>query len=270
MIIFSIVFGAAIFTACDGGTQSGGQEQDLPKTYTLSQTALTLERGDSYQLTVSPSPMGETLLWETSNANVATVSMGEIYAKSVGEATVTMKVGDAEYTCDVTVIDLIVKNATITLPRYTANVPVGTVETFEADLIVNDEIETETVTWSVVGSADGVIDADDYTVDGNKISLRYDTVGTVTVTASYGETVAVYTVYVAPQTREKLSVPTALTVENETVSWTAVPNATKYGVKIKDHAEETVTGTSFINGEILRNDGEYEISVRAIADPSSA
>jgi len=240
------------------------QEQEI--TYTLSKSAVTIARGETYQLTMSPIPKSK-VTWSSSDETVATVVNGEIRGVSVGTADIKGSIGGKDYVCKVMVTAIHVYNANITLPRYQATLPIGTEETFEAQLIVNESIQTETVMWTVQGSSDGVISEDDYTIIGNKIAISYKNVGEVTITATYGETEATYFVHVSPLIKDELSIPTGLTVQDETLSWTSVENAVAYGVKVNDLAEEIVEGTTFSNSQILREDGSYVVKVRAIANP---
>lgn len=73
----------------------------------LDQTTLTLDVGDSAQLTATLSPNNATnklVTWSTSNSNVS-VSGGKVTAKTAGSAIVTVTTADGGYTaqCNVTV-----------------------------------------------------------------------------------------------------------------------------------------------------------------------
>ena len=262
-----LLFAAAGFAACEkkGGPDDPAKPQE--QTYTLSQSELTLERGASYQLTVSPMPTNKEVKWASDNETVATVSSyGEVRAEAVGTAAISVTIDDNKYECSVTVTEMTVRSAYIAFPKYSANVPKGTSETFSASLDLDGEGDKgEKVTWSVTGSSAGVISAEDYAFDGNTISLHYNNVGTVTVTARYREAEASYIVNVFPTDRQALAAPQNLKVEEEVVEWEPVANAVRYGVRIENYPEEIVTGTSFTNSEVLREYGEYKVSVRAIA-----
>lgn len=73
--------------------------------YTLDNTTLSLEEGQTQQLTVISSLDNEfTVEYETSDLNVATVSAsGLVTAVKAGTATITAKVDGKELTCEVTV-----------------------------------------------------------------------------------------------------------------------------------------------------------------------
>lgn len=75
---------------------------------TLDQSALTLDKGATAQLTATLSPADATseISWESSDANVATVKDGLVTAVGAGNATITAQESSAGYTalCSVTVV----------------------------------------------------------------------------------------------------------------------------------------------------------------------
>lgn len=269
IIISSLLFSVALTAGIASCNKDSGKKPEQPTEiiYTLSDSELSIVCGEKYQLTMSPIPQGK-VTWTSSNEAVATVKNGEVFGVSVGTADIKGTMEGKEYVCKVTVGEMRVNGATITLPRYQANLPVGSAETFEAQLVVNNTVLTETVTWTVQGSDEDVISEDDYTVNGNEITVEYKNVGIVVFTATYGETEANYVVYVMPLEKEELSVPEGLSVQGEILSWTAVENAVAYGIRINDLAEVIVEETSFTNAKLLRENGSYQICVRAIADPT--
>lgn len=74
----------------------------------LDNSQLTLEEGKSSTLTATIEPAdaaeGKDLVWNTSNADVATVDKGTVTAVAAGEATITVAVGEKKAECKVTVI----------------------------------------------------------------------------------------------------------------------------------------------------------------------
>ena len=72
----------------------------------LDKTSLELMIGDSETLVASVEPAGstDTVVWETSDAAVATVTDGVVKAVGAGEATITAKAGDQKAECKVTVL----------------------------------------------------------------------------------------------------------------------------------------------------------------------
>ena len=83
-------------TAADGGGASGScyvtvHENVLVSDVTLSQTSLSLEKGDTATLSATVSPTNATnkaLTWSSSNSSVASVSGGTVTAVSGGSATI--------------------------------------------------------------------------------------------------------------------------------------------------------------------------------------
>lgn len=68
----------------------------------LNKTKLTLKKGQTYQLKLSPDQ--KKVKWSSSKKNVVSVSKkGKLTAKKAGNATITAKVGKKKYTCKVTV-----------------------------------------------------------------------------------------------------------------------------------------------------------------------
>jgi hypothetical protein len=79
---------------------------EVPATgITLSQTAQTLTKGDSYRLTteLTPSNTTDAVSWTSSNSDIASVSGGTVYANRVGTATITATCGSVKAECVVTV-----------------------------------------------------------------------------------------------------------------------------------------------------------------------
>lgn len=73
---------------------------------TLNQSALSLETGEKATLTATVSPANatnKTVVWSSSDEQVATVKGGEVSALSAGTATITAAAGGKTATCTVTV-----------------------------------------------------------------------------------------------------------------------------------------------------------------------
>lgn len=73
----------------------------------LNATSLNLQKGKSYTLKVGYNPSNTTdsksVKWTTSNANIATISNGNVVAKGAGTATITANVNGKKATCTVKV-----------------------------------------------------------------------------------------------------------------------------------------------------------------------
>ena len=72
---------------------------------TLNQSTLTFTTAKSQTLvaTVAPSNTTDTIVWKSSNKNVATVADGVVVPITIGECTITATCGDYSATCAVTV-----------------------------------------------------------------------------------------------------------------------------------------------------------------------
>ena len=94
-----------------------------PTSVSLNKTSLSLNKGDTYTInaTVSPSnATNKTVIWTTSNSNVATVSGGKITAKGVGTATITAKTSNGKTaSCKVTVYNPLTNNSKISATSVT-------------------------------------------------------------------------------------------------------------------------------------------------------
>lgn len=80
------------------------KEPVTPVDYQLSDSEISLKVGEQKTVSVSPSPEG-SVVWESSDANVATVSDGVVSAIAKGTATISCKIDgvDEALTCVVTV-----------------------------------------------------------------------------------------------------------------------------------------------------------------------
>ena len=118
----------------------------------LNSTSITLNAGETKQLTATISPSNATdksVSWSSSNSSVAQVSSsGLVTAKSAGSATITCKASDGsgtKVTCSVTVKAATVEPTGITLP-YSKTVKVGS--SFTMTYTLTPSNATTTLTWS--------------------------------------------------------------------------------------------------------------------------
>ncbi len=89
-----------------GSDSSGGGQTVAVSEVSLDETALALEIGESYTLTVTVKPADATdrdVEWSTDDAAVATVSGGRVTAVGEGQAVITAEAGGKSATCTVTV-----------------------------------------------------------------------------------------------------------------------------------------------------------------------
>ena len=80
---------------------------------TLSASSLTFTAAETRTLTATVIPIDctDAVTWETSNANIATVSDGVVTVKSNGSCIITAKCGEQSATCDVTVSGFVTDHA---------------------------------------------------------------------------------------------------------------------------------------------------------------
>ena len=182
--------GSAIITAKSGNVQAKCEVTVNPirvASIKLSQTSITINKGDVYNLTATVSPedaADKTVTWESSNTNVATVENGKITAVGVGSATITAKSGKVQAKCEVTVNPVEVTAITLnqTLVRLTQGKTYNLIAT-----IAPSNATDKTVTWE--SSNTNVA-----TVENGKITAVG--VGSATITAKSGNVQAVCTVRV--------------------------------------------------------------------------
>ncbi len=105
LIIFSLCISLSL--ACGFAACGGEEDTGIPvASVGFNKNVLELEVGETYKLnaTVLPSnATDKTLIWSSSDSDVASVSDGLITAKKEGEAEITAKSGNKQAVCTVTV-----------------------------------------------------------------------------------------------------------------------------------------------------------------------
>ena len=220
---------------------------------TLDKATLELVEGDEATLEATVKPddaTDKTVVWSTSNADVATVSDGKVVAVAPGSATITAQAGDQSAICTVTVEKRFIPVTSVTLDKATLEL----VEGDEATLVATvkpDDATDKTVTWSTSNAAVA-------TVSGGKVVAVAP--GSATITAKAGEVSASCTVTVA----KKVIPVSGISLDN-----TSVP--LKEGQEIQltatvtpeDATDKTVTWSSDkINIATVDNTGK----VKAVAE----
>ena len=130
---------------------------------TLSQTELSLEKGETADLTATVSPADATnqkVTWSSNNTTVATVENGKVTAVSGGKATISVTTEDGNHTatCEVTVTEEDVVLTGLQLSPSETRLKVGG----EATLSVSYEpagASQREVTWSTSDAAIVTVDA---------------------------------------------------------------------------------------------------------------
>ena len=154
---------------------------------TLDKQTLSLRPTQTAKLTatVEPADTTDTLVWSSSNTDVATVdNNGTVTAVKAGTATITAKCGSIEAECTVTV-EAPIEAASVTLSKTALTLYVGDT----AKLTATVEPENTTIKTIVWTSSDDSVTVKDGVVTAAKA-------GTATVTATCGSVKAECTVTV--------------------------------------------------------------------------
>lgn len=154
-------------TATDGsGWQDGivvTVASSVPVTLiSLNKNRLTLDKDEQYTFTASIAPThatNQTLVWETSDSTVVTVTDGMVCAIAAGTATITARAADGSgvsAACTVTVNPVRIRDITLMPDELALNVN----DTFELTCIIDPEDATnQTVRWTSEDS--WIADVDD-------------------------------------------------------------------------------------------------------------
>lgn len=138
--------------------------------------------GQTQQLTATTVPAGGAVSWESSNTSVATVSSsGLVTSAGVGTATITASSGDVSATCSVTVTQATLVSISAVYTQSGTVYDTDSLDSLKSDLVV-------TATWS--NSSTSTVASTDYTLSGTL------TVGTSTVTVTYGGKTTTFSVNV--------------------------------------------------------------------------
>lgn len=194
---------------------------------TLDRSTATLKAGQTITLTATVKPddaTDKTVVWSSSDTDIATVENGVVTAVKVGTATITASSGDKFATCTITVEAIPVTS--IALNRTSITLKAGESFTLTATVGPSDATD-RTVTWTssdktVATVSDGVVSA-----------IR---VGTSTITARAGDKTA--TCIVTVEATPVLSISLNKTESTLRVGGTVVLTATIYP---EDATDKTVT-----------------------------
>lgn len=147
----------------------------------ISPTTLTLSAiGATSQLTATTTPSGGNVTWTSSNTSVATVSSsGLVTSVGYGSCTITATSGSVSASCSVAIVEATVTSITATYTQSGTVYDTDSLDVLEDDLVVIayfDNDTSQTVT--------------SYTLSGTL------TVGTSTITVTYGGKTTTFTVTV--------------------------------------------------------------------------
>ena len=156
--------------SCGGGGEYVYNAED----FSLNYESKTIKVGESFILTVDNAKYKDSVSFETENADVAIVSAkGVVTGVSVGQATVTVTVGDKEKTCVVTVLEGNFggeNGYTVVLNYSRLTLVVGENKTIKATVYFGSEItEDKTVTWE--SSDPDVLGIETDENDGNAVKI---------------------------------------------------------------------------------------------------
>lgn len=127
---------------------------------TVEPASLTLEVGQSETLTATVSPGNaddKTVIWRSSDTDVATVEDGVVTAIAEGTATITASAGGKTASCEVTVPHVFVHVGSITLDKTETTIEAGATETLTAK-VLPDNADNPIVAWSSSKEAVAVVE----------------------------------------------------------------------------------------------------------------
>ena len=264
-----VVMIAAIIPGCadkgDNSSTGGNPSSSVDTGLTLSETAITLNLGETKKLEASVKE-GYTIRWNTSDADVASVQGGLVTAKAAGKATITVtsqkkgltKVLETK-TCEVTV-----ENKQITVDKTSV-------------LIMTDVVNTATVTATAEGLTGDLVwkseDESVATVKGGVITgLK---TGTTNVKVSVGEVSKNVRVTVVARVFVKKGASETITSTLASAKWASANNkiATVEGGKVTgvEVGSTIVTATAGDKTEqylviVSEVEKEYELAAGKKAD----
>ncbi len=180
-VITALKVGSATITARAGDKSASCAvtvEATPVSDVTVDPTQVTLKAGQSATLSATVSPddaTDKTVVWTSSNTEVATVAYGVVTARKVGTATITAKACDKSATCAVTVEATPVSGVTVEPTLLTLKA--GQTATLSA-AVSPDDATDKTVIWTSSNAEVATVD------DGVITALK---VGSATITAKAGD-----------------------------------------------------------------------------------
>ena len=126
----------------------------------LSQTAMSIEIGQSIQLTATISPSNasdNTVSWSSSAPAIATVSGGSVTAIAIGNALITASAGGKKDICRVTVTEKQVPVTSVALDQTVVTILAGETLQLHATVLPGHVTHAE-VTWNTDNSGVAIVD----------------------------------------------------------------------------------------------------------------
>ena len=229
-VVVAVKVGTATITAKAGDKTATCAVTVVPTpvtSITLNKTSASIKVGETVSLTATVNPSDatdKTVIWNTSDASVATVSNGVVTAVKVGTATITAKAGDKTATCAITVAATPVSS--VTLNKTSVSLKAGETITLAATVNPSDATD-KTVIWSTSDASVATV------TNGVVVAIK---VGAATITAKAGDKTATCAVTVVPTpvTSITLNKDFASLKAGETVMLTATVNPS-------DATDKTIT-----------------------------
>ena len=204
--VTGIKSGSAVITATtrDGGFNASCMVTVITHAQgvTLSKTSLTLERGNSEQLTATVQPenaSNSSVQWSSSNPAVTTVDKtGLVTGKAAGTSSIVVTTDDGAFTatCEVKVV---ISITGLSLSPSTVSMKAGETRSLDLTITPSDATET-TVTWSssvpsVASVKDGVVTA----LDNGTTTIKVQSESGISASCDVTVVVPVSGISVSPQ-----------------------------------------------------------------------
>lgn len=269
LIIFSLCISLSL--ACGFAACGGEEDTGIPvASVGFNKNVLELEVGETYKLnaTVLPSnATDKTLIWSSSDSDVASVSDGLITARKEGEAEITAKSGNKQAVCTVTVkpeTDVTVPVTSVTLNQSVYTLAIGASYTLIPTVLPANATDRQ-VKWSssnektVTVSDRGVIQA----IAEGTSTIKAEAGGkSATCAVTVEKTIVAVTEVTLDRTSLTLKVN-----ETFTLSATVAPeNATDKAVKWTT----SDSGVVRVSNGIVTSVGEGTANITAAAGGKSA
>ncbi|MDR0941838.1 MAG: Ig-like domain-containing protein [Bacteroidales bacterium] len=236
----------------------------LASSITLSETALTLEHGQTATLTAKILPektTTKTITWESSDETIATVVDGEITTLAVGTTTITATTTNGKFAeCVLTVTPVMAQS--LTLSSDILSLGIGDAKNLQATVLPLNTAD-KSLTWSIDKSAIATID------QNGLVTAQAEGTATVTVTTANGQTAQCAIEVVAVTV--PVSTVTLYDSRNMPITSLTLPVDDEYQLTAEvmptDATDKTITWTSknpsiasIVNGKITALlDGQTEI-----------
>jgi uncharacterized protein YjdB len=243
-------------------------EEEIPCTgLVLNKSTLTFNGNGQETLIAAPTPSDTTdsIIWSSSNKNVATVSNGVVTAIGNGDCTITATCGSITATCSVSIsgISTTVSVTGITLDRTTASVDVDSTITL-VSTIQPTNASNQNVTWSsdnetVAKVVDGVVTG---------ISKGTATIGVMTEDGGFSATCNVTVNEVQTVTYRNLFDKNTMVTTNQGISGHGVIGSHNWGlarVPVKENTQYSIKMSADYDGTTSDAKREFQYYNCAIA-----